>query len=113
MRSRENFATTEAAAIEGQIPSPATTATCFLPKCLAGNPSTKITPSVGGKASKARLMASWLATRILSSAISPTEASPTAQTPPAPSVKRRKTSSLFLGLRFLLSLSPGTRVPLL
>ena len=89
MRSRENFATTEAAAIEGQIPSPSTTAMCSLPKCLAGRPSTRITPSAEGMASKARLIASWLATRILSSAISSTEASPNAQTPISPEVKRR------------------------
>jgi len=89
MRSRENFATTEAAAIEGQIRSPPTTGTCTLPKCLAARPSTRITPSAGGKASNARLIASWLATKIFSSVISSTEASPTAQTPRSPAVKRR------------------------
>jgi len=75
--------------MEGQIPSPSTTATCFLPKCLAGRPSTRITPSVEGMPSKARRIASWLATRIFSSAISSTEAAPTAQTPISPEVKRR------------------------
>jgi len=89
MRSRENFATTEAAAIEGQIPSPSTTATCSLPKCLEGNPSTRITPSAEGIPSKARRIASWLATKIFNSAISSTEASPTAQTPIPPEVNRR------------------------
>jgi len=40
-------------------------------------------------ASNALLIASWLATRIFSSAISSTEASPTAQTPISPEVKQR------------------------
>jgi len=112
MRSRENFATTEAAAMEGQIPSPLTTAICSLFKCLAGRPSTRITPPAGGIASKALRIATWLATRMLKSAISSTEASPKAQTPTPPSVKRRKTSSLFLGVSFLQSSSPGILMPL-
>jgi hypothetical protein len=111
MRSRVNFATTEAAAMEGQIPSPSTTATCSLPKCLAGNPSTRTTPSAGFMPSNALFMATWLATRMLSSAISSTVASPTAQTPKPPPVSRRYTSSRFLGVSFLQSSKPGTRVP--
>jgi hypothetical protein len=75
--------------MEGQIPSPSTTAKCSLPKCLAGSPSTRITPPAEGIASRARFIASWLATRIFNSAISSTEASPTAQTPISSEVKRR------------------------
>ena len=97
--------------MEGQIPSPSTTAMCSLPKCLAGNPSTRITPSAEGKASSALRMATWLATRIFSSAISSTEASPTAQIPISPPVSRRNTSSLFFGVSFLQSSNPETRVP--
>jgi len=112
MRSRENFATTEAAAMEGQIPSPFTTATCSFPKCLAGRPSTRSTPSAGGRASQALRIATWLATRMFHSAISSTEASPRVQTPTPLSVRRRKTSSLFLGVSFLQSSSPRILVPL-
>jgi hypothetical protein len=69
--------------------SPSTTAKCSLPKCLAGKPSTRTVPPSAGKASKALRIATWLATRILSSLISSTEASPTAQTPIPPPVRRR------------------------
>ena len=75
--------------MDGQIPSPPTTATWSRPRCLAGNPSTRIASSRGGKASKALRIAIWLATKILSSLISSTEASPTAQTPIFPPVRSR------------------------
>ncbi len=111
VRSRETFATIEAAAIEGQMPSPPTTATCSLRKCLAGKPSTRTTPENSPKACKARPIAIWLATRILCLSISSNEASPTPHFPVFPSVSRSKSSSLLFGVIFLESSKPSISVP--
>ena len=111
VRSRETFATIEAAAIEGQMPSPPTTATCSLRKCLAGKPSTRTTPENSPKACKARPIAIWLATRILCLSISSNEASPTPHFPVFPSVSRSKSSSLLFRVIFLESSKPSISVP--
>lgn len=113
VRSRETFARTEAAAIEGQIPSPPTTATCSLRKCLAGKPSTSTTPENSPRACKARPIAIWLATKILCFSISSNEASPTPHLPVFPFVSRSKSSSLLFGVIFLESSKPSISVPFL
>lgn len=112
VRSRETFATTEAAAIEGQRPSPPTTATCSLPRCFAGNPSTNTTLSLSAKASKARAMAIWLATKILFFSISSKEASPTPHLPVFPFVRSSKSASLLMRVSFFESSNPGISISL-